>query len=56
MNKTVQRILSAVNVPTDTATISKVAWETGIHAGNALGQKASDVIDELVDYIFGGNE
>ena len=56
MNKTVQKILNAVNVPTDTASISKVAWETGMHTGNALGQKASDVIDDLVDFIFSGNE
>ena len=56
MNKTVQKILNAVNVSTDTASISKAAWETGMHTGNALGQKASDVIDDLVDFIFGGNE
>ena len=40
MNKTVQRILGAVNVPTDTSSISKVAWETGMHTGEAVGQKA----------------
>ena len=56
MNKTVEKILGAVNIPTDTASISKVAWETGMHTGNALGQKASDVIDDLVDFIFSGNE
>ena len=53
MNKTVQRILGAVNVPTDTSTISKVAWETGMHTGEAVGQKASDIIDDIVDFIFG---
>ena len=53
MNKTVQRILGAVNVPMDTSTISKVAWETGMHTGEAVGQKASDIIDDIVDFIFG---
>lgn len=53
MNKTAQRILSAVNVPTDTSTISKVAWEAGMHTGDAVGQKASDIIDDIVDFIFG---
>ena len=56
MNKTVEKILGAVNIPTDTASIGKVAWETGMHTGNAIGQKASDVIDDLVDFIFGSNE
>lgn len=56
MNNTVEKILGAVNVPTDTTSISKVAWETGMHTGNAIGQKASDVIDDLVDYIFSKNE
>jgi len=52
MNSTVQKILGAVNVPTDTSSISKVAWETGMHTGTAIGQKVSDVIDDLVDFIF----
>ena len=53
MNKTVQKILGAVNVPTDTSTISKIAWETGMHTGETVGQKASDIIDDIVDFIFG---
>ena len=53
LNKTVQRILGAENVPTDTSSISKVAWETGMHTGEAVGQKASDIIDDIVDFIFG---
>lgn len=53
MNKTVQRILGAVSVPTDTSTISNVAWETGMHTGEAVGQNASDIIDDIVDFIFG---
>ena len=51
MNKTVQKIIGAVT--TDTSTISKIAWEAGMHTGETVGQKASDIIDDIVDLIFG---
>lgn len=53
MNATVKRILETVNVPTNTEDISKVAWEAGMHTGSSLGEKASNIIDEIVDFIMG---
>lgn len=56
MNTLLNRILDSVKLTSSTEKISKVAWETGMHTGNAIGEKASALIDEAVDFIFGENE
>ena len=56
MNKAVEKILGTNNLPTDTRTIGKAAWDAGIHTGEKIGQKTSDIIDDIVDFIFGEDE